>query len=138
MKKTFTPSHNKIERGWQLVDAKGKILGKVAAEVSAMLIGKNKANYTPNINVGDKVVVINAKDIEVTGKKLTDKIYYTYSDYPGGIKSKTLQQIIDDNPKKVIEIAVKGMLPKNKLINERITNLYVYNDDKHPHQGQIA
>lgn len=137
MKKTYTPSKNDIERGWHLIDAQSKVLGKVASDVSKLLIGKHKATYTPNINVGDKVVVINAEKVAVTGKKLTDKSYKRYTGYPGGIKSESLGNLLQRRPEEVIRRAVKGMLPTNKLRKERLLNLYIYKGEEHPHHGQV-
>ncbi len=137
MKRTFTPTQSKIERNWHVIDASGKILGKLAVEAAKVLVGKNKATYTPNINVGDKVIVVNASKVDVTGRKFTDKKYFRYTGFPGGIKEMTMQQMYEKNPARIIKTAVNGMLPKNKLRKERIANLFIYNDATHPHQAQI-
>ena len=137
MTKTFVPKHNKIERDWHLIDVEGKVLGRVATDISKLLIGKHKATYTPNINVGDNVVVINAEKIAVTGKKLKNKKYHRYTGYPGGIKTETLEHLLERKPTEVIRKAVFGMLPKNKLRKKRIANLHIYKGPEHPHQGQI-
>ena len=125
-----------IEESWILLDAKGKTLGRFAAEVANILSGKNKPEYTPNADLGDYVVVINANDIKVTGKKLEQKLYYSHSGYPGGIKSKPLKDIIENRASEAIKSAVKGMLPKSKLGRQMFTKLKVYNDDQHPHAAQ--
>ena len=125
-----------IEESWLLIDAKGKTLGRLASEVASILSGKNKPEYTPNADLGDFVVVVNANEIHVTGKKLDQKIYYRHSGYPGGIKSKPLRDIMENSASDAIKIAVKGMLPKSKLGRQMFTKLKVYNDDNHPHAAQ--
>ena len=125
-----------IEESWLLIDAKGKTLGRLASEVASILSGKNKPEYTPNADLGDFVVVINANEINVTGKKLDQKIYYRHSGYPGGIKSKPLRDIMENSASDAIKSAVKGMLPKSKLGRQMFTKLKVYNDDNHPHAAQ--
>ena len=125
-----------IEESWLLIDAKGKTLGRLASEVASILSGKNKPEYTPNADLGDFVVVVNANEIHVTGKKLDQKIYYRPSGYPGGIKSKPLRDIMENSASDAIKSAVKGMLPKSKLGRQMFTKLKVYNDDNHPHAAQ--
>ena len=125
-----------IEESWLLIDAKGKTLGRLASEVASILSGKNKPEYTPNADLGDFVVVVNANEIHVTGKKLDQKIYYRHSGYPGGIKSKPLRDIMENSASDAIKSAVKGMLPKSKLGRQMFTKLKVYNDDNHPHAAQ--
>ncbi|MDB3994524.1 50S ribosomal protein L13 [Gammaproteobacteria bacterium] len=125
-----------IEESWLLIDAKGKTLGRLASEVASILSGKNKPEYTPNADLGDYVVVVNANEIHVTGKKLDQKIYYRHSGYPGGIKSKPLRDIMENSASDAIKSAVKGMLPKSKLGRQMFTKLKVYNDDNHPHAAQ--
>jgi large subunit ribosomal protein L13 len=125
-----------IEESWLLIDAKGKTLGRLASEVANILSGKNKPEYTPNADLGDFVVVVNANEIHVTGKKLDQKIYYRHSGYPGGIKSKPLRDIMENSASDAIKSAVKGMLPKSKLGRQMFTKLKVYNDDNHPHAAQ--
>ena len=125
-----------IEESWILVDAKGKTLGRLAAQIANMLSGKNKPEYTPNADMGDFVVVVNASEVNVTGKKLDQKLYYRHSGYPGGIKSKPLREIMENSANDAIKSAVKGMLPKSKLGRQMFTKLKVYNDDQHPHAAQ--
>tara|TARA_B100001057_G_scaffold111671_1_gene109781 strand:- start:352 stop:780 length:429 start_codon:yes stop_codon:yes gene_type:complete len=125
-----------IADSWILLDAKGQTLGRFAAKVASMLSGKNKPEYTPNADMGDYVVVVNAKEINVTGKKLDQKIYYRHSGYPGGIKSKPLREVMENSASDALKSAVKGMLPKNKLGKQMLTKLKVYDDDKHPHSAQ--
>ena len=125
-----------IEESWLLIDAKGKTLGRLASEVASILSGKNKPEYTPNADLGDFVVIVNANEIHVTGKKLDQKIYYRHSGYPGGIKSKPLRDIMENSASDAIKSAVKGMLPKSKLGRQMFTKLKVYNDDNHPHAAQ--
>ena len=125
-----------IEESWVLLDARGKTLGRFATEVANILSGKNKPEYTPNADMGDYVIVVNANDINVTGKKLDQKLYYRHSGYPGGIKSKPLRDVIENTASDAIKSAVKGMLPKSKLGRQMFTKLKVYNDDQHPHAAQ--
>ena len=127
---------DKIERKWYVVDAEGQTLGRLAAEVAKVLRGKNKPEFTPHIDTGDNVIVINAEKIKVTGKKLDQKIYYSHSDYVGGMKETTLREMMNKKPEKVIELAVKGMLPKNRLGDQLLRNLYVYAGSEHPHEAQ--
>tara|TARA_B100001059_G_scaffold107289_1_gene106940 strand:+ start:281 stop:709 length:429 start_codon:yes stop_codon:yes gene_type:complete len=125
-----------IEESWILVDAKGKTLGRIAAQIANILSGKNKPEFTPNADMGDFVVVVNASEVNVTGKKLDQKLYYRHSGYPGGIKSKPLREIMENSANDAIKSAVKGMLPKSKLGRQMFTKLKVYNDDQHPHAAQ--
>ena len=125
-----------IEESWIVVDAKEKILGRLATKLAFRLRGKHKPEYSANADLGDFIVVINAKDIQVTGKKMTQKMYYRHSGYPGGIKSKPLNEVLESSPEEVIKAAVKGMLPKNKLGRQMIKKLKVYADEHHPHQAQ--
>ena len=125
-----------IEESWVILDAKGKTLGRFATEVANILSGKNKPEYTPNADMGDYVIVVNANDINVTGKKLDQKLYYRHSGYPGGIKSKPLREVIENTASDAIKSAVKGMLPKSKLGRQMFSKLKVYNDDQHPHAAQ--
>mgnify|MGYP001434891391 FL=1 len=125
-----------IADSWILLDAKGQTLGRFAAKVASMLSGKNKPEYTPNADMGDYVVVVNAKEINVTGKKLDQKVYYRHSGYPGGIKSKPLREVMENSASDALKSAVKGMLPKNKLGKQMLTKLKVYDDEKHPHSAQ--
>ena len=134
--KTYMASPDKIERKWYLVDAAGYTLGRLASEVAKVLRGKNKPEFTPHIDTGDYVIVINAKDVKVTGKKMLQKIYYNHSDYVGGMKETTLAEMMDKKPEKVIELAVKGMLPKGPLGRSMIKKLHVYAGPEHAHQAQ--
>jgi len=122
---------------WHLIDARDKILGRLAVEAAKILIGKNKPTYVPYIAGGDGVVVINARQIKVTGNKLSTKLYKHYSGYPGGLKQTTLDKMLATKPTEVIRQAVKGMLPRNKLAGVMLGRLKVYPDDKHPHQAQL-
>ena len=134
--KTFMASPATIERKWYVVDAEGKTLGRLASEVAKVLRGKNKAIFTPHIDTGDYVIVINAEKIKVTGKKLDQKIYYHHSDYVGGMKETTLREMMAKKPERVIELAVKGMLPKGPLGREMYTKLFVYAGPEHKHAAQ--
>tara|TARA_B100000686_G_C16801618_1_gene986471 strand:- start:417 stop:854 length:438 start_codon:yes stop_codon:yes gene_type:complete len=125
-----------IEESWILVDAKGKTLGRLAAQIAQILSGKNKPEYTPNADMGDFVVVVNAKDIHITGQKKDQKKYYRHSGYPGGIKSKLLGEVLEDSASEVIKSAVKGMLPKSKLGRKMFSKLKVYDESEHPHIAQ--
>ena len=124
-----------IERKWWVVDAEGQTLGRLATRIAMVLRGRHKAIYTPHVDVGDFVVVINAGKVEVTGKKRTTKKYYKYSGYPGGLRAKSFEQLIEADPKRVIEHAVTGMLPKNRLAKRQITKLKVYAGPDHPHSA---
>ncbi len=134
--KTFMASPSTIERKWYVVDAEGKTLGRLAAEVAKVLRGKNKPTYTPHIDTGDYVIVVNAAKVKVTGKKLEQKVYYSHSDYVGGMKETTLREMLSRKPERVIEHAVRGMLPKGSLGNEMYTKLHVYAGPEHNHQAQ--
>lgn len=134
--KTYTATPADINREWHLVDAKGKVLGRLATEVARRLRGKHKPQYTPHIDTGDYVVVINAKAVRVTGNKAANKIYYRHSGYPGGIKSTTFEKLIRSKPERVIEKAVKGMLPKGPLGREMFRKLRVYAGADHRHEAQ--
>ena len=131
--KTFMASPEKIERKWYVVDAENKTLGRLASEVAKILKGKNKPIYTPYVDTGDFVIVVNADKIAVTGKKLDQK---KYSDYVGGLKETTLREMLDKKPEKVVELAVKGMLPKGPLGRQMYTKLHVYAGAEHPHAAQ--
>ena len=125
-----------IDRKWYVVDAEGKTLGRLASEVAKVLRGKNKAIFTPHIDTGDYVIVINAEKIAVTGKKLDQKIYYHHSDYVGGMKETTLKEMLNKHPERVIEFAVKGMLPKGPLGRQMYKKLFVYAGADHKHEAQ--
>jgi large subunit ribosomal protein L13 len=135
--KTTSFNPKKVNTNWHLIDANGQVLGRVASRIAQLLNGKNKVEFTPNQVISDKVVVINASKIKVTGNKTTDKIYYTHSNYPGGLKSQSYEKRMSKNPSKVLVDAVRGMLPINRLRAKRIVNLYVYEGETHPHVGQI-
>ena len=134
--KSFMASPATIERKWYVVDATGYTLGRLSSEIAKVLRGKNKPTYTPHIDTGDYVIVINAEHIKVTGKKLDQKIYYNHSDYVGGMKETTLKEMLAKKPERVIELAVKGMLPKGPLGREMITKLHVYAGAEHDHAAQ--
>ena len=134
--KSYMASASTIERKWYVVDAEGQTLGRLASEIAKVLRGKNKPTYTPHIDTGDYVIVINAEKIKVSGNKLNDKIYYHHSDYIGGMKSATLKEKLAKSPEFVIEHAVKGMLPHTKLGDQMRGQLYVYASAEHPHQAQ--
>ena len=134
--KTYMANPDKIERKWYVVDAEGQTLGRLAAEVAKVLRGKNKPEFTPHIDTGDNVIVINAEKIKVTGKKLDQKVYYHHSDYVGGMKETTLREMMAKKPEQVIELAVKGMLPKGPLGRAMIKKLHVYAGAEHNNQAQ--
>ena len=134
--KSFMASPSTIERKWYVVDATGHTLGRLASEIASILRGKNKPTFTPHIDTGDYVIVVNADKIEVTGKKLDQKVYYNHSDYVGGMKETTLREKMAKKPEDVIYLAVKGMLPKGPLGREMITKLHVYAGADHKHQAQ--
>jgi len=125
-----------VEKNWHLVDAQDKALGRLAVKIATILSGKNKAQYSPNADLGDFVVVVNAEKVKVTGNKFSQKNYYHHTGYPGGLKTKSFEKMQEDSPEKIIEKAVKGMLPKNKLANQIIKKLKVYSGSVHPHIGQ--
>jgi large subunit ribosomal protein L13 len=134
--KTYTAKPGEIERRWYVVDAEGQNLGRLATRIADTLRGKNKPQFTPHVDTGDFVVVVNAEKIAVTGKKLDEKIYYRHSGYPGGLKQRTLREQLDRRPTEVLRTAVKGMLPKNKLAAAQLTKLKVYAGPDHPHAAQ--
>ncbi|MCI5480970.1 MAG: 50S ribosomal protein L13 [Lachnospiraceae bacterium] len=134
--KSYMASPATIERKWYVVDATGYTLGRLASEVAKVLRGKNKAIFTPHIDTGDYVIVINADKIKVTGKKMDQKVYYRHSDYVGGMKEATLREMMDKKPEKVIELAVKGMLPKGPLGRTMYKKLFVYAGAEHGHEAQ--
>lgn len=123
---------------WHLIDMKGKVLGRTITQVSGFLIGKHKANYTANVDNGDYVVVINAKELEITGRKAEQKIYTRYSGYPSGLKRLTFNALMAKDPTKVVKNAVYGMLPKNRLRDKRMTRLYVFTGDTHPYKDKFT
>ena len=134
--KTQSFKQSDIEQSWILVDAKNKTLGRLASALASRLRGKHRPEFTPNADLGDYIVVINANKINVTGDKLNQKKYFKHSGYPGGIKSKSLDNVIKNSPEDAIRMAVKGMLPKNKLGKKMLTKLKIYKDNDHPHEAQ--
>ncbi|KIL36343.1 50S ribosomal protein L13 [Cohnella kolymensis] len=136
MRITYMAKPLEVERKWHLIDAEGKTLGRLASEVAALIRGKHKPEFTPHIDTGDFVVVINADKIVLTGKKMQQKKYYTHSHYPGGLKTRTAAEMLDKRPERIIELAVYGMLPHNKLGHQLRGKLKVYAGAEHPHQAQ--
>ncbi len=134
--KTFSAKEKDIVRDWCLIDAEGKVLGRLASEIARRLRGKQKPIYTPHVDTGDFVVVVNAEKVSLTGKKLVDKIYYHHTGYPGGIKSITAGKLLKEKPERLLRKAVKGMLPKNSLGRRMLKKLKVYAGSKHPHEAQ--
>jgi large subunit ribosomal protein L13 len=134
--KTWNAKPGDVTREWYVVDAEGQTLGRLATRIADVLRGKTKPQYTPHIDTGDFVVVVNAEKIGVTGKKLDQKRYYRHSGYPGGLRSRTLREQLERRPTEVIRVAVKGMLPRNKLANAQLTKLKIYAGPEHPHAAQ--
>ena len=134
--KTYVATPSDRQRDWLIVDAAGQTLGRLATQIADALRGKRKPTYTPHIDTGDFVVVINAEKISVTGNKLEDKLYRRHSGYPGGLKTRTLNDMLERRPEEVIRIAVKGMLPRNRLARKQLTKLKVYAGADHPHAAQ--
>ncbi len=133
---TLSANKNTVNKNWLLIDAESEILGRLASKIAYHIRGKNKVNFTPNIDCGDNIVVINASKIKLTGKKMTDKKYISHTGYPGGQRVTTPIEVMDKFPTRIIEKAVKGMLPKNRLGRKLFNNLYVYEGTNHPHQAQ--
>jgi large subunit ribosomal protein L13 len=136
MNKTYLPPHNSLEHKWYVVDASGQRLGRLASEVATILRGKNKPTYTPSIDTGDFVIIINAEKIEVTGKKRSQKLYRRHSGRPGGMKVEPFEKLQARIPERIVEQAIKGMLPKTTLGRQLFTKLKVYAGDQHPHDAQ--
>jgi large subunit ribosomal protein L13 len=136
LQKTYSMKASEIEKKWFLIDAEGKILGRVATLIADILRGKNKPSYTPHLDMGDNIVVINAEKIVLSGNKEEDKKYYSHSHYPGGIRFRSIKKIRDEKPEYILEHAIKGMLPKSKLGKNLFTNLKIYKGAEHPHQAQ--
>jgi large subunit ribosomal protein L13 len=134
--KTYSAKPGEVTREWYLVDAEGKTLGRLATQIADTLRGKRKPQYTPHVDTGDFVIVVNAEKIQVTGNKLDQKRYYRHSGYPGGLRSRTLREQLERRPTEVLRIAVKGMLPKNRLARQQITKLKIYAGPEHPHEAQ--
>lgn len=136
VQRTYSAKPTEVQRTWYVVDAEGKTLGRLATTVAATLRGKHKPTYTPHIDTGDFVVVVNADKIKVTGNKETQKVYYRHSNYPGGLKSETLKEMRERHPDRIIENAVKGMLPRTSLGKQQLTKLKIYAGAEHPHTAQ--
>lgn len=134
--KTFSAKAETVEHQWILVDATDKILGRLCSQIAAILRGKHKPEFTPHVDTGDYVVITNAANIQVTGRKQKDKIYYSHSEYPGGLKTITFEKLMQKNPIRAIELAIKGMLPKNPLGRAMFRKLKVYPGAEHPHSAQ--
>jgi large subunit ribosomal protein L13 len=134
--KTWNAKPGELDRRWYVVDAEGQTLGRLATRIADVLRGKDKPQYTPHVDTGDFVVVVNAEKIAVTGKKLDDKIYYRHSGYPGGLRARPLRDELERRPTEVIRKAVKGMLPRNRLARQQLTKLKVYAGPGHPHEAQ--
>lgn len=137
MTKTYSVKASEIQRDWHLVDATDQVLGKLATQVAQLLMGKHKPMFSKHMDTGDNVVVINASKVKVTGNKMKNKTYYRHTGYPGGLKSINLEKLMETNPERVIEYAVKGMVPHNKLGAQMMKKLRVYAGAEHPHQSQV-
>ena len=133
---SYMAKSEEVKKDWWVIDASDQTLGRLASNIATILRGKNKPTYTPNVDTGDFVVVVNAEKIIVTGKKLTDKMYHSHSGYPGGLKTTSLEKLLKEKPARVIENAVWGMIPRNTLGRKQITKLKVYAGAEHPHQAQ--
>jgi large subunit ribosomal protein L13 len=134
--KTYSAKPGEVRRDWYLVDADGKTLGRLATQIADRLRGKGKPQYTPHVDTGDFVVVVNAEKVRVTGNKLDDKLYYRHSGYPGGLRTRSLREQLDRQPAEVLRKAVKGMLPRNRLGRAQLTKLKIYAGPEHPHEAQ--
>lgn len=134
--RSYIPKQDEISRDWLVVDASNQVLGRLASEVATLLRGKHKADFTPFLDTGDFVVVVNAERVRVTGTKMEDKLYYRHSGHPGGLKVETLRERLDKYPERVIRSAVKGMLPKNRLGRKLLKKLKIYEGPEHPHEAQ--
>jgi len=134
--KTYMANNQTVERKWFVVDAKGQTLGRLSTQIASILRGKHKPTFTPHVDCGDYVIVINAKEIELTGKKWDQKKYYRHSQYPGGLRTTTARVMNNTFPERIVEFAVKGMLPKGRLGRQMYKKLFVYNDENHPHAAQ--
>jgi large subunit ribosomal protein L13 len=134
--KTYSAKPGEVSRDWYVVDAQGQTLGRLATQIADTLRGKRKPQFTPHVDTGDFVIVVNAEKIAVTGNKLDQKTYYRHSGYPGGLRSRTLREQLDRRPTEVIRIAVRGMLPKNRLARKQLVKLKVYTGPEHPHESQ--
>ena len=135
--KTYSLSAKDIDKSWQVIDARGQVLGRLSSEVARLLMGKHKPAYSPHLDMGDFVVIVNADKVRVTGKKLDDKIYYRHTGYMGGLKETVLSDMLQKNPRRVVELAVRGMLPRNRLARHLLRHLKVYSGPDHPHEAQV-
>jgi len=136
--KTYSAKKEDVARDWYYIDADGKVLGRLAVEIARRLRGKHKPVYTPHVDTGDFIVVMNAEKVSLTGKKLTDKVYHHHTGDPGGLKSATAGKILAEKPEELLRNAVRGMLPKNSLGRQMLKKLKIYKGDKHPHKAQMA
>ncbi|MCU5745128.1 50S ribosomal protein L13 [Staphylococcus sp. SQ8-PEA] len=136
MRQTFMANESNIERKWYVIDAAGQTLGRLSSEVAAILRGKNKVTYTPHVDTGDYVIIINASQIQFTGRKEQDKVYYRHSNHPGGLKSVTAGELRANNPERLLETSIKGMLPSSRLGEKQGKKLFVYGGAEHPHAAQ--
>ncbi len=134
--KTWTPKKGEIERKWRVIDAKNKVLGRLAVEAAKILRGKDKPTFAPHMDTGDFVIIINAAQVRLTGKKLQNKTYYHHTFYPGGLKATSAHKLLQEKPERVIRLAVRGMLPKNSLGRAQLRKLKVYGGETHPHVAQ--
>lgn len=137
MKKTYQPKKSEVKRDWHLIDAKGEVLGRLATKITTLLMGKHKATYSPHMDSGDNVVVVNAEKILVTGKKALQKSYRSHSGYPGGFKEVSFEKMMKEHPNRIIEFAVYGMLPENRLKAERMARLHVTKGEKHKYENKF-
>ena len=135
--KTYMAKPGEVEQQWRLVDANGKVIGRLATDIARILMGKHRPTYTPHVDTGDYIVVVNAEKIKVTGNKSAEKVYHHHTGYPGGIKSISFSKLIDKAPERIIEKAVKGMMPKNKLSRSMMMKLKIYAGSEHPHSAQL-
>ncbi|EPE60568.1 50S ribosomal protein L13 [Exiguobacterium sp. SH3S2] len=136
MRTTFMAKASEVERKWHLIDAEGKTLGRMTSEVASLLRGKHKPTFTPHVDCGDHVIIINAEKVKLTGNKLNDKMYYRHSGHPGGLKSQTAKELLAKRPERMLELAIKGMLPKGSLGRQQFTKLHVYAGAEHNHEAQ--
>lgn len=136
MRTTFMAKASEVERKWHLIDAEGKTLGRMTSEVASLLRGKHKPTFTPHVDCGDHVIIINAEKVKLTGNKMNDKIYYRHSGHPGGLKSQTAKELLAKRPERMLELAIKGMLPKGSLGRQQFTKLHVYAGAEHNHAAQ--
>lgn len=135
--RTVSANRQTVEKKWVVIDASNQILGRLSSQIVNILRGKNKPSFTPNVDCGDNVIVINAEKVRLTGKKMTDKVYTRHTGHPGGQRFATPRELMAKDGRKVVEMAIKGMLPKNRLGSKLYTNLYVYEGAEHPHQAQL-